>query len=107
MTNACGWVPKPIDAVKSAYGLPADAVFLGYVVWLRATDEFLVSVQKFPRKWKKGSAVGRIWTKYPQIAKVFSDHRDAWQAAQDYERDTPEVVHLFDTADQLFVAFDG
>lgn len=99
------WVPKSLGEVKAAYGLPTDAVFLGYVVHLPDSEEFLVSVQKFPRRWHQLGA-GWLWAKHPGMAKVFGDHRAAWRVVQDCDR-AAAVVHLFDVGDQFFVAFDG
>ena len=107
LDDVATWVPKSIDDVKAAYGFPADAVFRGYLVHLPESDEFLVSVQKFPRKWSRPSGVGRVWTQYPHIAKVFHDHRSALFAARGCDNQTARIVHLFETADQLLVSFDG
>lgn len=101
------WIPKSVDDVKAAYGFPSDAVFRGYLVYLPDTEEFLISVQKFPRNWNKAAGVARLWTKYPHAAKIFRDHRQAFRVASEYDRAAIQVVHLFETADQLLVAFDG
>lgn len=95
-----------VEELKSAFGVPSQAIFVGYVVWLRQSDEFLVSLQKFPQKWHNGSAVGFAWTSYPAHAKVFSDHREAFRVAAEYDKARAEVVHLFDLEDKLLVVSD-
>lgn len=37
-----GLQPVDIDELRAAHNVPADANFVGFVVWLRERDEFLV-----------------------------------------------------------------
>lgn len=43
-----------IDALRKEQGVPEDAEFLGFVVWLRERDEFLVHVRDLPDRTERG-----------------------------------------------------
>ncbi len=101
------WSPASIEEIKSASEFPADAVFRGYVVHLRETDEFLVSAKQTKVGKRKLGAPLRAWSKRPSDARVFKSDKQAWSFAFDCGNRTAEVVHLFETATQFLVTVNG
>ncbi len=91
------WILRSVEEVKQFPGFPSDAVFIGYVVHLRDTDEFLVSAKQ------RGGVTARTWSKLPNHARVFKSHKQAWSFALDCDNHTPEVIHLFETPTQFWV----
>jgi hypothetical protein len=53
-----GLQPVDIDALRATHNVPADAEFIGFIVWLRERDEFLVQVEDGPVSTKR--AYGRV-----------------------------------------------
>jgi hypothetical protein len=49
-----GLKPVDVDELRTAHGVPADAEFVGFVVWLRERDEFLVHLEDSPSMTKRG-----------------------------------------------------
>lgn len=46
--------PVSVDELRASHGVPADAEFVGFVVWLRERDEFLVHLDVTPAMTKRG-----------------------------------------------------
>lgn len=40
-----GLTPVDVDELRATHGVPADARFVGFVVWLRERNEFLVHLE--------------------------------------------------------------
>lgn len=48
-----GLQPVDVDELRAAHGVPSDAEFVGFVVWLRERDEFLVHLEDMPMLTKR------------------------------------------------------
>ncbi len=48
-----GLTPVDVDELRAAYEVPADAEFIGFVVWLRERDEFLIHLKDTPLMTKR------------------------------------------------------
>jgi hypothetical protein len=48
-----GLQPVDVDDLRAAHRVPADAEFVGFVVWLRERDEFLVHLEDTPGLTKR------------------------------------------------------
>lgn len=83
------------EAIKRL-GLPEHTEFTGYVVHLPEADEFLSMFQndKEHESW--------MWSKTPQMAKVYQSRKKAEKVAKIYGKGAL-VVLLFDTGDQYVV----
>lgn len=53
-----GMEPIDVEDLRAAHGVPADAEFVGFVVWLRERDEFLVHLEESPAMTKR--AYGQV-----------------------------------------------
>lgn len=90
----------PIAEIKKKLGLPASAEYLGYVVHLPDSDEFLMLA-------KKGQGISqRAFAKTPQLARLYADYHQALRDANGCKQKA-EVGVLFDIGDQLFYAHSG
>lgn len=87
------------DIIKE-HGLPEDAKCLGYVVHLPVEDEFLGKVINTPEMTQ------RFFTKTPDMAKVYSNHKKAIRDAKKCKQDAI-VCLLFDVDDQYAVLDAG
>jgi hypothetical protein len=83
--------------VRKQLRLPESAEFLGYVVHLPVSDEFLALSQK-----GKGIAK-RAFVQTPQLARLYDDYHAALRDAAECKQKA-EVGVLFDVGDQLFYA---
>lgn len=93
--EALGLVERSLDEVREEYGVPAGAPFLGYIVHIPETDEFLAS-------FKNGAhATARHWTRDPGLAMRFDHFPDAHSLAREGRE---IVVGLFETDTQFLVA---
>lgn len=90
-----GLVRRDLDEVREELGVPAGAPFLGYVVHIPASDEFLFA------KKEMVATTARSWTKNPGLAQRFEQFADAYQAAR---KGREIVVGLFETDTQFMVA---
>jgi len=77
-------------------GLPKNAKFAGYVVHWQENDEFLAAVED------SGDIENRMWSKVPDLAMIFHDHRFARREAISHDRGAI-VALLFDVDDQYYV----
>ncbi|UOF19506.1 hypothetical protein [Pseudomonas syringae] len=88
-------VRRNLDELREELGLPSGAPFLGYVVHIPESDEFLANFNGIT------FASYRSWTKNPAMARRFEDFIDAYILVQ---KDIEIVVGLFETDDQFIVA---
>lgn len=86
---------RSLDDIRQEFGIPAGSPFLGYVVHIPESDEFLLDLNE------TADSINRLWCKSPGRAKRFDDPMAAYDAARP-GRDL--VVGLFETPDQFFVA---
>lgn len=49
-----GLTPVSVDELRASFGVPADAEFVGFVVWLREHDEFLIHLDDTPAMTNRG-----------------------------------------------------
>ena len=92
--EALGFVQRDLNEVREELGLPQDSLFLGYVVHIPASDEFLMDLKDSPL------ATSRSWTTSPQLARRFEHFADAYNLAREHRE---IVVGLFETATQYEV----
>jgi hypothetical protein len=91
-----GLQPVDIDELRAEHGVPADAEFVGFVVWLRERDEFLVLLDETPTMTKR--AYGRA----VEAAVQFSTWDEAAPHA-DASKHPAIVAAAFDMGKQMFV----
>lgn len=85
-----------IDDLRAEHRIPADAEFVGFVVWLRERDEFLVLLEETPAMTKR--AYGRA----VEAAVRFRTWDDAAPHA-DASKHPAIVAAAFDMDKQMFV----
>ncbi|WP_147480474.1 hypothetical protein [Pseudomonas coronafaciens] len=90
VAESLGLVRRNLDELREELGLPSGAPFLGYVVHIPESDEFLANFNGIT------SASYRSWTKNPAMARRFEDFIDAYIFVQ---KDIEIVVGLFETDD--------
>lgn len=96
IAEALGLKQRKLEDIRRELGLPDSAEFLGYVVHIPESEEFLHSVQD------SLGAVTRSFAKTPDLALPFESFGDAHAQAR---REKGEIVAgLFDLGDQYFVA---
>jgi hypothetical protein len=85
-----------IEEMVTEAGLPDTTKFMGYVVRLPESDEFLHSVKY------AGDMAARKWALRPEMAKVYK-RKD--KAHQEIKRYGPKagIGYLFDIGDKYFV----
>lgn len=93
--EALGLESRSLDDIRNQLGLPPGTPFLGYVVHIPASDEFLAAFKDSPL------ATSRHWSKSPGMAHRFEHFADAYTLARE---DREIVVGLFEMATQFFVA---
>lgn len=86
----------PIVEAIQQLGLPEGSQFLGYVVHLPDSDEFLASFEDTPEVTK------RSFSQSPLLAKRYGDYHQALGESQACKQHA-EPWLLFDTGDQLVV----
>jgi hypothetical protein len=91
-----GLQPVDIDVLRAEHGVPAEAKFVGFVVWLRERDEFLVLLEETPSMTKR--AYGRA----VEAAVQFPTWDDAVPHA-DASKHPAIVAAAFDLGKQMFV----
>ena len=91
-----GLQPVDIDDLRAEHGVPSDAKFVGFVVWLRERDEFLVLLEEAPTLTKR--AYGRA----VEAAVRFSTWDEAVPHA-DASKHPAIVAAAFDMGKQIFV----
>lgn len=91
-----GLQPVDIDELRAAHNVPADAEFVGFVVWLRERDEFLVHVEDTPALTKR--AYGPV----VDAAVRFPTWDDAAPHAE-ASKHSAVVAAAFDIGKQIFI----
>lgn len=92
-------IPTAIQDLISRLGLPSGSRFLGYVVHVPSTDDYLANVDAM------GGMVRRAYTPSPAHAQVFHDFHNAVSAAKEVPKEA--IVGLFfDTGPQYRVIFE-
>lgn len=90
----------PVDIIKKEFGLPMNSKFLGCVVQLRESDEYLAIFEENQIMTKRG------FVPSPEGAIRYATRQEADKVAERLGKGAFSGV-LFDTGDQYFVAFDG
>ncbi|MBM3105884.1 hypothetical protein IIE18_12120 [Pseudomonas sp. V1] len=93
--EALGLVLRNLDDIRAELGVPQDAPFLGYLVHIPDSDEFLLEYKDTPQ------ATSRSWTKNPGAGRRFADFAEAHMIARP---DREMVVGLFETSTQFLIA---
>ena len=89
--------PHSLAELKKDLKLPPNTPFLGYVVWLPPTDEFLAYA------FMSGGMEHHGWVRTPEMALTYSHFSEASHQADLYG--PPAVVGLlFDIGPSYFVA---
>jgi len=96
---AIGTVPSP-EAMRESMGFAASAKFVGSVVLLPDSDEFLADAMESQR----GVAVYRYGAN-PDLTKVFAEYRVAAKQAAQIQKHRTVVAYLFDHDNQWLVGF--
>lgn len=91
-----GLQPVDIEDLREQHGVPAHAKFVGFVVWLRERDEFLVHLEETPDMTKR--AYGRA----VETAVRFNSWDDAAPHAA-ASKHTATVAVAFDLDKQMVV----
>jgi len=87
-------IKRPINEVIKELGLPADTRFLGYVIHLEASDEFLI------RRERSVLGKGYLWGKgTPESAMRFQNPNQAISMVKKHGKDAV-VGGLFETENQ-------
>lgn len=91
-----GLRPVDIDELRTTHNVPVDAEFVGFIVWLRERDEFLVHVEELPGLTKRayGSVVDN--------AVLFPTWDDA-VLHTDVSKHPAIVAAAFDMGNQMFI----
>ncbi|WP_434032703.1 hypothetical protein [Cupriavidus sp. a3] len=93
--------PTP-ETIRASMGFPESCKFVGYVVHLPDSDEFVASASE-PRP-------GVMFYEYavtPGLAKVYPHHRAALKIADGIQKHRTVVAYLFDHGTQWLVGFQG
>jgi len=86
-----------LSEIKAQIGIPESSQFLGYVVHVPSTDEFLAEA-------KEGGGVSfRAFVKGPELAQRYSEYDHAHRRAGESKKPA-EVGLLFDTGSQFIYA---
>ena len=89
---------KPMEEIYQEFDLPEDSEFLGYVINIVESDEYLVSFSDSIDERRAS------YTKFPEMGLRFEDFHEALRVgkkvAEKYETD---ICLLFETTDQYRV----
>jgi len=91
-----GLLPIDVDELRTTHKVPADAEFVGFVVWLRERDEFLVHIEELPELTK------RAYGSFVDNAIRFPTWDDAVLHA-DASKHPAVVAAAFDMGKQMFI----
>lgn len=91
-----GLQPVDIDELRAAHDVPADAEFVGFVVWLRERDEFLVRLDERP------GATARSYGRLVDAAVLFRTWDDAAPHAE-ASKHLAIVAAAFDMGKRMMV----
>lgn len=86
----------PIEDVIKELGLPENSEYMGYVIHLPETDEFLAKV-----KWDKHGSGSFMISKTPEIAKQYWNYKKALKDSERYGKNS-KVCILFDAGDRYY-----
>lgn len=91
-----GKSPIDIDDLRKEHNVPPEANFVGFVVWLRERDEFLVQLEETPALIKRGYG--------PRVEKavLFND----WDSAAPHAEASKHpalVAAAFDLGSKMFI----
>lgn len=88
--------PQTVDEMRKQFNVPDDAVFDGFVVWLRERDEFLVKFHE------SAGVTQRFYGGTVEAALRFASHEEAEHHAK--KSKYPAVVGLaFDIGNQVAI----
>ncbi len=90
----------PLSDIRKQMGLPENADFLGCVVNVRGTDEYLAVLEE------DGATVRRAYVLSPEKAHRYESREEADAVAASLPKAAVSGL-LFDLGDQYFVAFDN
>jgi hypothetical protein len=91
-----GREPIDIDVLRKEQGVPNDAEFVGFVVWLRERDEFLVHLRDLPDRIERGYG--------PLVDKaVLFDTWDTAAPHADASKHPATVAAAFDLGSKIIV----
>lgn len=88
--------PHSLEQIKKDCDLPPNSKFVGYVVWLPPSDEFLAYA------FMSGGVEYRGWSPIPDFALPYSDYCEASHQADLYGPGAV-VGLLFDTGPRYFL----
>jgi len=97
--KAQGMSQYNIEDLKKQLDIPSHGKFLGYVVHLPNTDEFLGSITD------DGLMINKMIVKLPDLAMTFDDIEDAIKATHAFKYKA-NVCLLFDVGSQYIVISD-
>ena len=83
-----------LSEIKAEIGIPDSSAFLGYVVHIPSTDEFLAQAKE------GGGASFRAFVKGPELSQRFGEYDHALTQAAASKK-SAEVGLLFDTGSQF------
>lgn len=85
---------KTLKEIIEECGFPKDTQFLGYVIHLPETDEFLAQFKKIHHD---GSNI-KMWSKTPGISKKYMSLKRAFKDVKKLKKNV-EICALLDTGD--------
>ena len=85
-----------VEALRRTLGFPEGTEFLGYAIYRKGSDEFLVAGAALP---VAGVSVEMSWTRAPRSAACYTTLSGAIKKAE--ESADAVVVGLFDTGSQI------
>lgn len=94
-------IPTP-DVMRDSMGFPESCRFVGYVVHLPDSDEFLAGASE-----PQPGVVLYQYAAAPGLAKVYANFRTALKIADDIQKHRTVVAYLFDHGTQWLVGFQG
>ncbi len=93
--------PVKVSDLMKELNLPKNSKFIGFVVHLPNSDEFLMNFSE-DRSSSELIQGGYIWAKIPDFAYAFNSQREAEKFTKDYGKDSL-VACLFDVGDQYLL----
>jgi hypothetical protein len=90
----------PLSDIRKQMGLPESAEFLGCVVNLRGSDEYLAVLED------DGATIRRTYVLSPENALRYESREEADVVAASLPKSAVSGL-LFDLGDQFYVAFDN
>jgi uncharacterized protein VirK/YbjX len=84
--------------LKKELGLPSSAKYLGYVLNIPASDEYLAFHEE------SGGIIQWAWAALPQHAKRYKNLKSIREVQRDYTKYKSVLCYLFDLPDRYVVA---